>query len=76
MHPMAGADQVQPTKEEVTNALASLDCTFCPQFAIIHQEQLIMRLLLVDFISLPSECTLRDYSHWCKVGHGVSFEFI
>ena len=28
------------------------------------------------FISLPSERTLRDYSHWCKVGHGVSFEFI
>ena len=28
------------------------------------------------FISWPSERTLQDYSHWCKVGHGVSFEFI
>ena len=28
------------------------------------------------FLSLPSERTLRDYSHWCKVGHGVNFDFI
>ena len=28
------------------------------------------------FLSLPSERTLRDYSHWCEVQNGVHFDFI
>lgn len=28
------------------------------------------------FLVLPSERTLRDYTHWCSVHSGVQFEFI
>ena len=28
------------------------------------------------FLSLPSERTLRDYSHWCSVSDGVHYDFI
>lgn len=28
------------------------------------------------FLSLPSERTLRDYTHWCSVNNGVHFHFI
>ena len=28
------------------------------------------------FLSLPSECTLRDYSHWCTTKNSVNFEYL
>ena len=28
------------------------------------------------FLSLPSERTLRNYSHWCTTKNGVNFEFL
>ena len=28
------------------------------------------------FLSLPSERTLRDYSHWCTIQNGVNFDFL
>ena len=28
------------------------------------------------FLVLPSERTLRDYTHWCSVNNGVQFEYI
>ena len=29
-----------------------------------------------DFLALPSERTLRDYTHWCSAHSGVQFEYI
>ena len=62
VHPMAGADQVQPAKEEATNALASLDHMFCAEFAVFIKSSLScdhFQWIHLLTVSTPTGASLR-----------------